>query len=242
MKAMLFAAGLGTRLHPFTQNKPKALVEVAGKPLLQWNLERLSAAGFNEIIVNVHHHAGQLIDFIEQLQYPGLSISISDERDQLLDTGGGLKKAGWFFNGDAPFLVHNVDVLTNMDYRRFCSTFEEEQSLAILAVRKRKTSRYLLFNENNLLCGWRNTHTGEEIITRRYSAIYPFAFSGIQLVSPLLPGLIEEEGRFSLIDLYLRLSKTHPVSAFVNDTDNWLDVGKPEQLKKAETLLKQGLL
>jgi len=239
MKAMIFAAGLGTRLHPYTHEKPKALVEIAGKPLLQWNIERLKKAGFNQLIINVHHYAQQVIDFINQYPDPAIELVISNEADQLLDTGGGLKKASWFLKGEEPFLLHNVDVLTTMDYQRLMNFHTSGDALATLAVRQRQTSRYLLFNEERLLCGWCNTRSGEEIITRYSEEHSALAFSGIQVINPEIFDLIEEEDRFSLISLYLRLSENQKILAYLHDTDQWLDVGKPKQLKMAEELFHE---
>ncbi|MBP9005682.1 MAG: NTP transferase domain-containing protein, partial [Candidatus Marinimicrobia bacterium] len=185
MKALILAAGLGKRLRPLTNQKPKALIEVGGRPLLQIAIEYLQMYGFDEIIINVHHHADQIIKYLEVNKYLGQNIIISDETDQLLDTGGALKKAAWFFEDSQPFLVYNVDILCNLDLRQFCKHHRESGALATLAVRQRSSERYLLFDEANVLCGWQNLKTGEIIQTRLSdSPLCQLAFSGISVLSP----------------------------------------------------------
>ncbi len=237
MKAMIFAAGLGTRLYPLTADRPKALVEVAGKTLLQRAIEKVSDGGFNQLVINIHHYGEQIIRFLEANNNFGLSITISDERDQLLDTGGGIMKAAPWLDGDEPFLVYNVDVLSNIDLQLFRKYHEERGGLATLAVRDRKTSRYLAFDESMQLTGWRNVSTGEEIISRNIPNSRLFAFSGIQLIDPAIFSLIAERGSFPLIPLYLKLAGNHPIMGYNDQSSLWMDLGKPDQIIAAEKLI-----
>ncbi len=243
MKAMIYAAGLGTRLRPLTNDKPKAMVEAAGKPLLEWAILRLISFGYTQIIINVHHFGQSIVDFITQKESFGIEIMISDERDQLLDTGGGLKNASVYFQDDrAPFLLTNVDILTDMDLWDFRKIHEKSNALATLAVRNRTTSRYLLFDQKNQLCGWKNVRTNELKISKPTTENpNPLAFSGIQMVDPSIFPLISEEGVFSTIPLYLRLAQNHTIIGHNHDQDFWLDVGKPEQLAEGDFILRQGV-
>ena len=234
---MLFAAGLGTRLRPLTDDKPKALVGFKDQTLLQWNINRLKEAGFNHIVVNVHHFAPMIINYLKENENFGADIIISDETDQLLDTGGGLKKAGIYFNNDQPILVHNVDVISNIDLKAFYTGHMKQNALATLAVRNRNSSRVLLFDDIGRLKGWRNKLTGELKLPNIFTdpeLLHPFAFSGIQVVNHDLLDLITETGKFSMIDVYLRLSVSHSIHAFRHDEDYWTDVGKIEDLRVAE--------
>ena len=237
---MIFAAGLGTRLQPLTNDRPKAMVEVKGKPLLQKTIERLNEAGSHEIIVNVHHFADTIIDFIQSNNNFGVHIDISDERDQVLETGGGLKKAQWFFNDNNPFLVVNVDIMTNMNWAKFYESHVASGVLATLAVRRRSSSRYLLFNEKMHLHGWQNIKTGE---TRPGSLttddLQQFAFSGMQVLSPRIFEHMLQEDKFSIIEVYLRAMEKETIKGYAHDDDIWLDVGKPESLKTAEKMFFQ---
>lgn len=240
MKAMLFAAGLGTRLRPLTNDRPKALVEVGGKTLLEWNLRKLADAGFTEVIVNVHYYADMVVDFIEAIDL-AISVVISDERDQLLETGGGLLKAkDWLQEG--PFLVHNVDILSDVDLSELMAHHQKENNLATLCVRKRRTSRYLTFHEKTeQLMGWKNIKTGEERPARphRPEDVKERAFSGIYVLTPaifdfmpVLPG-----AKFSIIDTLLESAKTEKIQAFAHDDSDWVDVGRPEAIPVAEALV-----
>jgi len=248
---MLFAAGLGTRLKPLTDNIPKALVGFNGQTLLEWNIKRLLKAGFEHIVVNVHHFAPLVIQYLEDNKGFGANIVISDESSELLDTGGGLKKASSCFQKDQPILIHNVDIISDIDLKGFYDYHCAQNVLATLAVRNRKSSRVLLFDEEDLLRGWRNNATGElkiptsgnnelainnnlksEIIDP--TNLTPFAFSGIQVINYKLLSLITESDKFSMIDVYLRLSANHSIKAFRHDSDYWTDVGKIEELMKAE--------
>lgn len=237
---MIFAAGLGTRLKPLTDNKPKALVEVNGKPLLEHTIEKLQQYGYSDIIINVHHFVDQLKEFLVQKNNFGIHIGISDESDQLLDTGGGLKKASWFFNDNKPFLVHNVDVLSDIDLKILYQSHIQSNSIATLAVKQRDTYRYFLFDDLLNLCGWKNINTGELKISKGNSdTMTPLAFSGIQMLSPKIFELISETGKFSMIDVYLRLATYNHITGFRHDTGYWLDLGKPDNIKEAENILNK---
>jgi len=234
---MIFAAGLGTRLYPITLNKPKALVEVAGKTLLQMAIEKVSNAGYNELVINVHHFGDQIIDFLKTNNNFGLSIEISDERGQLLDTGGGLVKAAPWLEGVEPFLIYNVDVLSDIDLQQFREYHMERGGLATLAVRYRETARYLAFDESMQLSGWKNIKTGDEIISRNMQNCSLLAFSGIQLIEPAIFKLISETGSFPLMSLYLRLAAEFRIMGFLDNSNLWMDLGKPDQIKDAEKFI-----
>ena len=241
VKALLFAAGLGTRLKEQTLSKPKALVDLAGKPLLRHAIEHLKQFGITDITVNVFHFAEQVISYLEENNSFGINIQISDERDQLLDTGGGLKKASVFLNGTEPILIYNVDVISNLDLNLLLKYHQEQKSLATLVVRARETSRYLMFDSNLQLTGWKNFSNGETRISRdeSFAESQPFAFSGIHLIQPELLDLITEEGKFPIMDLYLRLAKSNSIKAFIDQSDLWMDLGKPEQLMAAEEIFRK---
>ena len=237
MKAMILAAGLGTRLKPFTDSYPKALVVVNGKTLLQRNIEYLAGFGIKDVIVNVHHFANQLKKFIAKNNGFGSNITISDESDAILETGGGLKKAGWFFtDSKLPFVVINVDVLTDMDLGEMIDQHKKLHPLATLAVTSRKTSRYFLFDEMPNLCGWKNEKTGEQKISREALEFIQKAFSGIHVISPKVFSLIKMKDKFSMVDVYLELAKTHAITAFDHSNTKFIDVGNPESIAKAEKL------
>ena len=239
MKGMIFSAGLGTRLKPFTDKHPKALVEINGKTLLQRNIEYLAGSGIRNVIVNVHHFADQVKNILEKNKGFGSNITISDETDAILETGGGLKKAAWFFtDSNDPFVVMNVDVLTNLDLNAMIDAHNFIQPLATLAVTSRRTSRYFLFDEMSNLCGWRNHKTNEQKISRNASQFFEKAFSGIHVISPKIFPLIKMEGKFSMVDVYLGLAQTHAISAFDHSNTKFIDVGKPESISEAEKLFK----
>lgn len=234
---MVFAAGLGTRLQPLTLTRPKALVEVGGKPLLEIALRNLERAGCTGAIVNVYYLADQIINWLSRHSFD-MEVLISDERDLLLDTGGGLLKAAWFLR-DAPFLVYNSDIITDMNLAEFYRRHISSDALATLAVRRRSSSRYLLFDENGLLCGWRNAKTGEERTARPAAASEPMAFSGIHAVNPAIFDFMPAGQQvFSMIDVYLQAAATQLIRAYPHDADWWLDVGTPEALKKAAERLR----
>ena len=236
MKAMIFAAGLGTRLRPFTFNKPKALAEINGITLLEICIKNLIKYGFSDIIINVHHFADDIIHFLESKNNFNIEISISDERDLLLETGGGLLKVRALL-GDNPFLVHNVDIISNIDLSLLYNKHLQSNTLATLAVMKRNSSRYLYFSHENELVGWTNTKTQEEIITRKISDYNKLAFCGIHIISPKIFEFINKTGSFSIIPEYLEISKENRIDSMEFTSNHWVDVGKPEHIAKAEKIL-----
>ena len=237
MQAMIFAAGLGTRFKPWTDKYPKALALVNGKSLLQRNIEYLQQYDISEVVVNVHHFADQLIKAIEINKGWGSRITISDERNEVLETGGGLKKAGPYLNSENIVII-NADILTDLDLTAMSDYHQREQPLATLAVTDRSTSRYFLFDTNNIMCGWRNTKTGEEKISRPADHLSTKAFSGIHIISKKLLPLLTQEGKFGIVDVYLGLSKTHIIKSFDHSGSHFVDVGKPESVAIAERLFK----
>jgi mannose-1-phosphate guanylyltransferase len=246
MKAMVLAAGLGTRLRPLTDDRPKALVEVGGRTLLEITLARLRAFGIHDVIVNVHHFADKVISFLKERGNFGMNIAVSRE-DVLLDTGGGLKKAGWFFlehsnSAAEPFLLHNVDVVSTIDLNRMMQSHKDNHALATLAVQQRETSRYLLFDEQFQLCGRRFGRDAKPEIVRAAPKTEALAFSGIHVISPRLLTLMKEDSVFSIIDSYLRLAGTgEKIIAFRADDYYWRDLGKPADLQQATRDLEQGV-
>jgi NDP-sugar pyrophosphorylase family protein len=239
MKAMILAAGLGTRLKPFTDTHPKALAIVNGKTLLQRNIEYLESFGIKDVIVNVHHFADQIIDVIKKNNGFECNITFSDETNEVLETGGGIKKAAWFFEKDeSPFVVMNVDILTDMNLKEMVLQHYKYDSLATLAVTSRKTSRYFLFDEENHLCGWENEKTGEKKISRKSEKYFQKAFSGIHVISPKIFPLIKMEGKFSMVDVYLELAETEVITAFDHSNSKFIDVGKPASILKAEEMFE----
>lgn len=280
MKAVLFAAGLGTRLHPHTLDKPKALVSIQGRPMLYRVMDRLYTAGIRDFVVNVHAFAGQIekaLNIYAQSR-ADIHIDISDERELLLETGGGLKKMAAFLHEEEAFLIHNVDVLSDIDLKGFVaqarkllstpvapltsSTIShstpasphsaltqvqnpeipnesQEQSgehypLAVLAVRNSYSDRCFLLNQNNQLCGWENRRSGEQIISRQESEYRRVGFMGIHCVKPSIFSLMQEEGVFSITDVYLRLAARHAILGLDQSSCRWMDIGSPEQLMLAE--------
>jgi mannose-1-phosphate guanylyltransferase len=238
MRAMVLAAGLGTRLRPLTNDRPKALVEIGGRTLLEITLTRLASFGVREVIINVHHFADLVIQFLKTKDNFGLRVEISRE-ELLLDTGGGLKKAGWFFlqdpnRLDEPFLLHNVDVISTIDLRQLLQSQTENHALATLAVQQRESSRQLLFSAEGELCGrWINGRDPE--FARPTPNTKALAFSGIHAISPRLLPKITEQGVFSIIESYLRLSgEGQRIMAFGADEYRWRDLGKMEDLRAAE--------
>ena len=237
MKAMIFAAGLGTRLKPFTNNHPKALAVVNGKPLLQRNIEYLKSFGIDEIVINVHHFADQIIEFLEENNYFGIEIIISDETDQVLETGGGLVKAKDNFTED--FLVMNVDILTDLNLAEFIKAHQENKAIVSLAVSDRDSSRKLFFNEQNELKGWRNLKTEEEIkAVDSLDNCKDLAFSGIHVISPALFDKITEKGKFSIMKVYMDLMQTESIIGFDHSGGILIDVGRPESVLEAESYFR----
>jgi NDP-sugar pyrophosphorylase family protein len=226
-QAMILAAGLGTRLRPLTGSLPKALVEISGKTLLERAISHLAENGVEEIIINVHHFAEMILQFLKDHDDFGLRIRISDESDELLDTGGGLKKASPLFDPGHPFIVRNVDVLSDMDLSDLVKFHVNENALATLVVRERETSRYLLFDKTQQLVGWTNVSIGElKTVRNAGEAPHRLAFSGIQVLEPRIFGLLTETGKFSLTDLYLRLAQTQKIIGYLDNTSKWKDIGK----------------
>jgi MurNAc alpha-1-phosphate uridylyltransferase len=238
MKAMIFAAGLGTRLKPFTETHPKALAVVNNKPLLQRNIEYLKSFGINEFVINVHHFPDQIISFLQEHKNFNSKIIISDESDALLETGGGLKKASASLTGKEPFLVMNVDMLTNLNIAKMIAFHKSNKPIATLAVTQRTTSRYFLFNRKNELCGWQNTKTDEKKIRRNEAELIPKAFSGIHIIEPGIFEHMKQEGKFSMVDVYLELCSKKTIMGYDHSSDILIDVGKPESILQAESLFQ----
>jgi NDP-sugar pyrophosphorylase family protein len=240
---MILAAGLGRRLRPLTDDRPKALVEIDGRTLLEITLSRLRSLGVREVIINVHHFADMMLQYLKANANFGMSIEISSE-EELLDTGGGLKKAAHFFVGDSaspePFILHNVDVLSTIDLARMLQFHTENNALATIAVQDRKTSRYLLFDEQLQLSGRRSGADGKSELVRPAKQLQALAFSGIHIISPRIFSMMTEDGAFSIITSYLRLaSEGEKILAFRADEYYWRDLGSPESLAQAAQDLQQ---
>jgi NDP-sugar pyrophosphorylase family protein len=236
MKAMLFAAGLGTRFKPWTDKYPKALAPVNGKSLLQRNIEYLQQYGITDVIVNVHHFADQVTNAISENNGWGSNIVISDERDELLETGGGLLKAKNLFDSGERFITCNVDILTDLDLDELLAFHDRQGSLISFGVTSRKTSRYFLFDENNRLCGWKNVKNGDQKIVIPHSALIEKAYSCVVVFEPDIFSLIPFRGKFSLVDVYLALAPQHLIFGYDHTGDKFVDVGKPESIAAAEAL------
>jgi NDP-sugar pyrophosphorylase family protein len=235
MKAMIFAAGYGTRLAPLTDTKPKAMVEIAGKPMLQMQIERLKSFGFNYIVINVHHFSNQVIDFINSTDF-GIEIHISDETNELLNTGGGLKNAKHFFNKEDSFLVHNVDIYSNIDLKDFYEFHLKSGNISTMAVKHRESTKHLLFDETDRLCGWKSDKPNSEIISIPKSTYNEMAFSGIYMFSYEIFDLMKKEGSFSIIPELLDIAKYKRIGAYMHDDKYIMDLGKPEAIKEYERL------
>ena len=245
MKAMILAAGLGTRLRPLTSDRPKALVEIGGRTLLEIALCRLRKFGVSEVIVNTHHYADRMVEYLKANHNFGMRVEVSRE-EELLDTGGGLKKAAPFFLEDGgslqePFILHNVDVLSTIDLGRMMRFHMEQDALATLAVQERQTSRYLLFDECGQLCGRRTGRDGENELVRSARQTQALAFSGIHVISPRLFAKMHEEGAFSIIASYLHLAaRGEKIVAFRADAYYWRDLGRPESILQAARDMESG--
>jgi NDP-sugar pyrophosphorylase family protein len=236
---MILAAGLGTRLKPLTESTPKALIKIKDKTLLELQINKLKSEGFNQIIINVHHFADKIKDYLEQNNFFDCSIEISDESDKLLETGGGMKKAAHFFSDGKPFLVYNVDILSNISLKKLMDFHLASKGIATLAVQKRESSRKFLFDKSNILCGWLNEKSGEKIITRdERSELFQYSFSGIQVVDPKIFKYFHDKDVFSLVELYLTAAKREKIIGYVHKKDEWIDLGKMENIKKAESLFE----
>lgn len=234
MKAMILAAGLGTRLRPLTNERPKALVEIGGMPLLEHAITMLKKFGIRDVIINTHHFAEQIVNFLQENNYFDIRIAISHEGD-LLNTGGGLKKASWFFNDNKPFLLYNTDVLSNIDLSVLLESHLSANPLATLAVRKRKTSRYFLFDEQDKLVGWESKKSGEiRLCAKPQGRVTPLSFMGIHIISAQIFDQFSENGAFSIVDSYLRLAgEGYIIKGFRADDYAWLDCGRLENLTKS---------
>lgn len=236
MQAFIPAAGLGTRLLTLTEHRPKALVEVGGVPLLKIAIDNLVRQGVTRIVVNVHHFADMLIDYLQSHDW-GVEVLVSNEKDKLLDTGGGLKKAAPLFKRDEPILIHNVDILSRINFRDLVELHQQEGNFVTLAVSVRDTSRFLLFADNGLLVGWNNRSTGEtkwvdELVAKNRA----LAFSGIAVLEPgVLDVLPPCEIPYPIVPAYLNIAKEHRISYFIHSSSDWMDVGTPQSLNKAQS-------
>jgi NDP-sugar pyrophosphorylase family protein len=240
MRAMILAAGLGTRLKPLTNTIPKGLVKIKGHTLLELQIKKLKAEGFNQIIINVHHFAEQIVEFLKENKNFGCEIEISDESEKLLDTGGGLKKASHLFSDGNPFLIYNVDILSNINLKKLLTAHNSSDSIATLAVQDRISSRKFLFDSNYTLCGWMNEKTGDKIISKDTQAkLTPFSFSGIQIVDHRLFKRFPDKDVFSLVDLYLSAAKLEKIEGYIHNEDKWFDLGKIGNLNEAEKLFER---
>lgn len=238
MKAMILAAGLGTRLKPLTDSIPKALIPIGGVPLLEITIQKLISAGFDEIIINIHHFGQQIIDFVESKNKFGIQIEFSNEEGKLLDTGGALKKATWFFKDNKPFLVHNVDILSNVDLRKLYATHLYNDAITTLMVSDRITTRYFLFDKENHLKGWVNNKTGE---TKPHDIIInpnhyqQLAFSGVQVINPSIFKYMETfPEMFSIVDFYLSICTREKLIGYIPENLKLMDAGKIDTLNEAE--------
>ena len=240
MEAMIFAAGLGTRLYPLTKNKPKALVEICGKTLLDRCLEKIIKVGCKRIVINAHHFSDLIEQYLKNNKY-NAEIILSKE-EELLDTGGGLKNAKKYFSLKENILIHNVDIISQIDISAMQDNLNNSNALAILAVSKRLSSRQLLFNKENLLSGWQNNQTKQEIITRENQNLSPLAFSGVHIIRPEVLELMPNENKFSIINHYLELSKNNDLLAFKHENILWYDLGKYEQIAEIERQISQSCI
>lgn len=233
---MIFAAGLGTRFKPWTDKHPKALALVNGKPLLQRNIEYLQQYGINDIVVNIHHFPDQIMEALKRHNGWGSNVLISDETNEVLETGGGLLKAKTLFADDEPFITLNVDILTDLNLFDLMTFHKNKKALISFGITDRKTSRYFLFDEDNRLCGWRNTNSGEERIAIKKENLKEMAYSCVVVFQPEIFELIPQRGKFSLVESYLSLASTHPIYGYDHSGDKLVDVGKPESVAIAEKL------
>jgi NDP-sugar pyrophosphorylase family protein len=235
MKAFILAAGLGSRLAPLTNNKPKALVEVNGKPMLQHLIEKLISQGFDELLINVHHYGDLITDFLEANDHFGVSVAISDERDKLLDTGGAMVKAAWFFYGDEPVLVHNVDVFTDMNLANLMELHNKSKALVSLVTRNRDSSRKLLFDGNRHLKGWKHLQNNlVKWVDKPEAEVVERAYSGIYVASPSYPEKIRQKGSFSIIPEWLNMASQNVMVGVEHNEGLWFDLGSADKIQEAE--------
>ncbi len=237
---MIFAAGLGTRLRPYTNDKPKALVAVNGTPMLGLLLGLLERQGIDFVVINVHHYAEKIVDYVKNLRKNlKMEIHISDESDFLLDTGGGLLKAKKYFLEGEPFLVHNVDVISEINFQELLNEHQKNGNAVTLAVRNRKTSRYFLFDSSHRLCGWKNMKSNEiKIPCRPEGKMFSLAFSGIQIIDPLIFNYMDKQGKFSITNFYIDLAAKEKIGCYRHDDTFWMDLGTIEKLDEASKYLK----
>lgn len=236
MRAMIFSAGLGTRFKPWTDEHPKALAMVNGKSLLQRNIEYLQQYNINEVVINVHHFADQIIDAIKKNNGWGSHVMISEEQEEVLETGGGLLKAKDLLQNGEPFITLNADFLTNLNLNDLKQFHHNKKALISFGITSRKSSRNFLFDEANRLCGWMNSSTGEKRIAIDKPGLQPMAFSCVVVFEPTIFDIIPQRGKFSLVDTYLSLAKEHPIYGYNHTGDKLVDVGKPESVTIAEAL------
>jgi NDP-sugar pyrophosphorylase family protein len=244
MKAMILAAGLGTRLRPLTETKPKALIEVNGKPILEIIILRLKKYGFRDIIINVHHHYKQVLDFVKSHHNFGVNIQISDEREQILETGGGIKKASWFLDGSESFLVHNVDVISDIDLKEIYDFHYQRKPLATLAVKDKDSARSLLFDNTYRLCGWENRDTGASrvignVMEKDRTRI---GFCGIHVIDPLIFKYMGEKEKFSIITTYMNAAADQIIYGYPVEENLWIDIGSFKQLDYAKSIAPEEYL
>jgi N-acetyl-alpha-D-muramate 1-phosphate uridylyltransferase len=238
MKAMILAAGVGNRLKPLTDAKPKALVEVGGQPMIRSLIYRLSEQGITAFIINVHHFSAQVVDYLKSMEFKGFEIAISDESSKLLDTGGGLFKAAGFFGDGKPFLLHNVDILSAVDIQQMLTHHQSEGNLATLAVSRRNSSRFLLLDNQNYLKGWQDAKTGEvKRVTGAIGKLTPLAFSGIHIIDPSLFAFSRQTKPFPIMDLYLSLAENYRIGVYIHEPEKWADMGSLNGLKRAGEIL-----
>ena len=237
---MILAAGKGTRMGALTEKQPKALVRFNGKPMIENLIVRLKNYGYSRLLINIHHFGKQIIDFVKENNNFGIDITFSDERNELLDTGGAVLKAASFFQGTEPVLIHNADIWSDMDLKAFAQWFQKSNAVAGLVVKERQSSRKLLFDSRMQLTGWKNSKTGEVKISRNNSAgTKEYAYSGIWMCKPEFISLIPFSGRFSIIDAWLAIAKKHTISGYADKNSRWFDLGSPEKLKNANRLIAE---
>lgn len=233
MKAMILAAGVGSRLAPYTKCTPKALIRVGDYPMIDLTIGYLKKYGVSNFIINVHHFADQLMEYVSKMRWLGYDIEISDETEELLNTGGGLKKASWFFQDVDNFVLMAVDVLTDLDLKAMYQQHLKSDALVTLAVKKRKTSRALLFDSDGELAGWKDNNTGNVKQVNQHIPLNEYGFSGIHIINSKIFNLMEEKKRFSIIDLYLHLAEKQKIMAYDHSNGDWLEFGRASNISRA---------
>jgi len=233
-RAIVLAAGIGSRLHPLTDSTPKALLKFRGITMLEHVIGQLKRNGVNDIIINLHHFADQIQQFIQANSNFGLNIQFSDERERLMDTGGGILKARWFLESGNPFIVHNIDIFTNLDLQKMMKFHLQHDPLATLAVKKRQTSRNLMFDREGQLHGWKNNQTGEVILKTKAVDLDAYAFSGIHIISPSFFDLITIKEPFSMTTAYLDLASSQKIIGYDHSRDEWIDMAHPDNFSNMD--------